>query len=293
MGILAAEFKVIRFLLFTHSTKSSAAKNGRWILSFFNQHLSDMTSIQNNPAPAGESSITSGRVDSLWEFSSKVLQSVRVLRYVGYGLLLMALLDLGEMVIPPQFLNPNWEFQTMGNLVERVPVPLIGLALVFFGENSGRSKRAKLILRVLSWLSLLVAVLFFLLVPMGVLNTVRIDTQTQQRLDIQLSQGIDELQAVDNQLEEAQTVDEVSALLASISGGEVPVIESSQDLQAARAGLETALVEGEASLQRDASNALAAQRRSLLKRSVKWNLGAIISGALFFAIWKGTRWARR
>ncbi|MEM8503549.1 MAG: HpsJ family protein [Cyanobacteria bacterium P01_D01_bin.1] len=252
-----------------------------------------MTSIQNNPASAGNSSVTSGRVDSLWDFSSKVLQSVRVLRYVGYGLLLMAILDLGETVIPPQFMNPSWEFQTMGTLVERVPVPLIGLALVFFGENSGRSKRAKIILRVLSWLSLLVAALFFLLVPIGVLNTVRIDEQTQQRLDIQLSQGIEELQTVNSQLEEASTVDELSTLLAALSGGEVPVIETSQDLQAARTGLETAIIDGEASLQRDASNALAAQRRSLLKRSVKWNLGAIISGALFFTIWKGTGWARR
>lgn len=252
-----------------------------------------MTSIQNNPASVGSSSVTSGRVDSLWEFSSKVLQSVRVLRYVGYGLLLLALLDLGEMLIPPQFMNPTWEFQTMGTLVERVPVPLIGLALVFFGENSGRSKRAKIILRVLSWLTLLVAVLFFLLVPMGVLNTVRIDEQTQQRLDIQLSQGIEELQVVNSQLEEARTADEIRALLSALSGGEAPVVETSQDVQAARAGLETALVESEASLQRDAQNSLAAQRRSLLKRSAKWNIGAIISGALFFTIWKGTGWARR
>ncbi len=252
-----------------------------------------MTSIQNNPSSAQNANVTNGRVDSLWEFSAKVLQSVRVLRWVGYGLLLMALLDLGEVVIPPQFMNPVWEFQTMGALVERVPVPLIGLALVFFGENSGRSKRAGITLKVLSWLSLLVAILFFLSVPMGVLNTVRIDEQTQQGLDVQISQGIDELQAVNSELESATTADEMRDLLAALSGGNVPVIESSQDLQEARAGLETALTEGEASLQRDAKNALAAQRKSLLKRSVKWNLGALISGALFFTIWKGTGWARR
>jgi hypothetical protein len=30
----------------------------------------------------------------------------------------------------------------------------------------------------------------------------------------------------------------------------------------------------------------------LLKNSVKWNLGALVSAALFFNIWKTTSWAR-
>ena len=239
------------------------------------------------------SKITNSRVSSLWEFSLGLLQSIRVLRFVGYGLLLLALLDLAEIAIPPQFMNPTWEFQTMGALVERVPVPLIGLGLVFLGENSGRSNRAKRLLKVLSWLSLLVAVLFFLLVPMGVLNTMRIDEENQQRLDVQLSQGIAELQAVNQGLDSATTAEEVSSFVGSISGGEVPVIESPQDIREAKAALKTALKEGEASLQREANSTLMARRRSLLKRSVKWNIGAIVCGALFFTIWKGTGWARR
>lgn len=266
-----------------------------------------MTSTQDTPASAENGKVTSSspadsrvinsviadRVSSLWEFSLGLLQSLRVLRFIGYGLLLLAFLDIAEIAIPPQFMNPTWEFQTMGALVERVPVPLIGLGLVFLGENSGRSKRARRLLKVLSWLSLLVAVLFFLLVPMGVLNTVRIDEENQQRLDVQLSQGIAELEAVGRELDSATTPDEVRSLLGSISGGEAPVIESSQDVREAKAALETALTDGEASLQRDANNTLMERRRGLLKRSVKWNIGAIISGALFFTIWKGTGWARR
>jgi hypothetical protein len=34
------------------------------------------------------------------------------------------------------------------------------------------------------------------------------------------------------------------------------------------------------------------QRLALLKRSVKWNLGALISGVLFIILWQGTSWAR-
>lgn len=59
-------------------------------------------------------------------------QSIYRLRWVGYGLLLLALFDTIEVLTPPQFTNPAWEFQTIGALVERVPVPLLGLVLVFF-----------------------------------------------------------------------------------------------------------------------------------------------------------------
>ena len=33
-------------------------------------------------------------------------------------------------------------------------------------------------------------------------------------------------------------------------------------------------------------------RLSLWKSSVKWNLGALVSGVLFIRIWRGTHWAR-
>ena len=32
-------------------------------------------------------------------------------------------------------MNPAWEFQTFGGLVERVAVPLIGLVFVFYGKE--------------------------------------------------------------------------------------------------------------------------------------------------------------
>jgi len=34
------------------------------------------------------------------------------------------------------FGDPGWEFQIVRNLVERAPVPLLGLVLVFVGEKN-------------------------------------------------------------------------------------------------------------------------------------------------------------
>lgn len=48
-------------------------------------------------------------------------------RFVGYGLLMLALLDLVEMLVPMRLLDPVWQIQTTGALVEFVPVLLLGL----------------------------------------------------------------------------------------------------------------------------------------------------------------------
>lgn len=66
------------------------------------------------------------------------MRSASLLRWVGYGLLVLALMDVVDILLPPQLMNPAWEFQTIGALVERVPVPLLGLALVFFDGISSR-----------------------------------------------------------------------------------------------------------------------------------------------------------
>jgi hypothetical protein len=43
--------------------------------------------------------------------------SVYRLRWVGYGLLILSLLDTIAVLTPPQFLNHVWELQTIGALV--------------------------------------------------------------------------------------------------------------------------------------------------------------------------------
>lgn len=80
-------------------------------------------------------------------------------RIAGYALLVLSLLDLIEMFVPLRFTDPAWEFQLVNNLVERVPVPLLGLVLVLVGEQSFR------IFKFLSWACLVVGLLFLLVVP--------------------------------------------------------------------------------------------------------------------------------
>jgi len=55
-------------------------------------------------------------------------------RIAGYGLLGLSLFDIIDIL--SHFGDPGWEFQIVRNLVERAPVPLLGLVLVFVGEKN-------------------------------------------------------------------------------------------------------------------------------------------------------------
>ena len=222
-----------------------------------------------------------------------MVDSLPIIRWIGYGFLLLALFDVIEMFIPARFMNPNWEFQTIGALVERVAVPLIGFAFVFLAGLNERGNREGIILRILSWLTLLLGILYFIAVPLGVINTVRIYKQQQEQITVRLNQQKTVIEQVKKNLDGPVTQAQMQQFLARLNGGRAPEIKSPQELQQAKQQVSTLINKGETELQTQVQTARSNQRMNLLKKSVKWNLGALIAGALFFTIWRNTVWARR
>lgn len=225
-------------------------------------------------------------IQELQAFAFTQQGSMTILRSLGYGLLLLAFFDIVEMFIPPNFMNPAWEFQTFGALVERVPVPLIGLVLVFFGEMNSRSKWEFPILKLLSWLTLLFALLFFLLIPLGVGNTLRLNNQSAAQISTLSKQQISQAEQVEKQLNEAtpQQIDNFIKSQGRSLDGKNPEELKTQVL--------SKVSEAKKQIKTQAEATQSSRGLTLIKSSVKWNLGALVAGGLFISIWKGTGWAR-
>lgn len=225
-------------------------------------------------------------MQELQAFAFSQQGSMSILRSLGYGLLLLALFDIVEMFVPPNFMNPAWEFQTFGALVERVPVPLIGLVLVFFGEMNSRSKWEFPILKLLSWLTLLFALLFFLLIPLGVGNTLRLNNESVAQISTLSKQQISQAEQVEKQLNQAtpQQIDNFIKSQGRSLDGKNPEELKTQALSKVSQAKKQIKTQAEAT---QSSRGL-----NLIKSSVKWNLGALVAGGLFISIWKGTGWAR-
>lgn len=228
-------------------------------------------------------------VDELVRFSADQLRSIGRLRLIGYGLLILALFDTIQLFIAPNFMNPAWELQTMGGLIERVPVPLLGLALVFFGEDYNRNRLEDILLKLLSWLTLLLAVLSLLLMPLGIINTGRINTSTTQQINAQAQQELSLLEQIEEQVQTG-TQEQLQTLALELNRLGLPV--DGQNTEQLRADILTNIPTAKERVQVQSQQQIQNQRQTLLKNSVKWNLGALVASVLFFMIWRGTGWAR-
>lgn len=215
--------------------------------------------------------------------------SIYRLRWVGYGLLLFALVDTLQVLYPLQLTNPGWELQTMGAIVERFPVPLLGLVMVFFGEDYDRTRLEDIFLKLVSWFCLLLAILSLLLVPLGVTNTLRLDNQNNQRIEAQAQQRLAELEQIETQVGQGSSGD-LANLAEELNRLGLPVDVSNPD--GLKSDILSRVATAKERLPGQSQATRNSQRQVLLKNAVKWNFGALIGSVLFFYIWRGTYWAR-
>ncbi|AFY58421.1 hypothetical protein Riv7116_6064 [Rivularia sp. PCC 7116] len=255
--------------------------------------MSNIDSNQSNKSLLAQIANLNQTTNDFSRFIFEMVDSLPAIRWIGYGLLILALFDVIEMFIPAKFLNPNWEFQTFGALVERVAVPLIGFAFVFIAGLNERGNKEGIILKFLSWLTLLLGIIYFITVPLGVINTARIYKQQQGQITARLNQQKAAIEQVKKNLDGPINEVQMQQILAQLSGGRAPELKNSEELQKAKQQLSDFVNKGESELETQVQTARTNQRINLLKKSVKWNLGALISGALFITIWRNTGWARR
>ncbi|MEO1375111.1 MAG: HpsJ family protein [Cyanobacteria bacterium J06635_10] len=255
--------------------------------------MSQIETNQANKSLLAQIANLNQNTNELSKFVFGMVDSLSIVRWVGYGLLILALFDIIEMFIPARFMNPSWELQTIGALVERVAVPLIGFVLVFFAGLNERGRIEAIILKILSWLTLLLGIIYFIIVPLGIVNTVRIHKQNNQQITVRLNQQKSVIEQVkkivDGPVNEAQ----MQQLLARLNGRRSPEIKSPEELQQAKQQVSTFIDRGENQLTKQVEFARSNQQFNLLKKSIKWNLGALVASALFITIWRSTIWARR
>lgn len=219
------------------------------------------------------------------------LFSSEILRLVGYGLLILALVDLLFLLIPPQLMNPVWEFETMGAIIERIPVSLLGIVLVYYGERSDRAPIELPILRWLSRLCLVIAIILLLMIPLSITNSFRIYYQHSARVNSSVVSQIDAMQKFQDSLKSVDSPREIGAILQQQAKQKIE-LSNSVDTDRLKADIINKLQKNQQEL-RNSSQAVRSQKRSaLLKNCFRWNLGALVSSILFFSLWKSTLWAR-
>ncbi len=233
------------------------------------------------------------QAEDIKEIDFSFRQAVGILRWLGYGFLLFTLFDWADTLTPLQFMNPSWEFQTIGALVEKVVVPLMGFALIFTGATMGRSRWELRFLRVLSWFALVLGLLYCLMLPLGIINTVRLNEIGKTQVTAQLDKQMAQIKEVKSQLASITNPEQLQQVLTTLQKGGIAITpKPGESVETIKKDLFTFMSGAEERLKTQAKTTRSAQELALLKRSVKWNLGALVSGVWFIGIWRMSRWAR-
>ncbi|GEM_PF-564275 len=212
-------------------------------------------------------------------------------RRVGYALLLLCLIDLLYVLLPPELLNPVWEYQTIGDLVKLVPVPLLAMMLIFYGDTALRSKPERLALRILSWATLAIGIIFLLLVPLTFTDAVRIHQFNNNQINTQVSQQRLQLDATRKQLEKASPEQLRSLVPTPDKNGNLPDVPNSPEQ--AKNQILNNLNRAKEQAEQQATQARSNLRQNLVKNTVKLVAESLIAGCFFIYIWTMTAWTRR
>ena len=221
----------------------------------------------------------------------RLIFSSGILRLVGYGLLLMAIVDIFFLVIPPQLMNPVWEFETMGAIIERIPVTLLGIVLIYYGEKSDRAPIENLLLKIASWVSLIAAILLILMIPLSINNGFRIYHQEKAQVNARFISQKDNIAAYKEQLDLANSKAEIQNILQQQARRKIE-IPNSVDSQKLKTDILQKLEKNQETINNQVNSFKAQKRMAILKKCLRWNLGGLIASILFFLIWKSTGWAR-
>jgi hypothetical protein len=215
--------------------------------------------------------------------------TIKLFRFIGYGFLLLSLLDIFGIFFPLRFMNPEWEVQTITSLVERVAAPLIGTALVFYQDLQLRSKWEFLVLKCISWAALGVGILYFLLLPLLVMDNIRLDATISSLLNNRINQQTAQADQLIQRLKKASSKTDINVLLG---GQGLPPDLKGKDIPQIKQNLLAKVAQEKPNIRKQTEVAFADRRFNQLKITVKIFLGAVVSGFSFIYIWALTDWAR-
>ncbi|MGK7905127.1 MAG: HpsJ family protein [Hormoscilla sp.] len=137
----------------------------------------------------------------------------------------------------------------------------------------------------------MLGLLYLLLLPLGVGNSLRIHNSRNLQISAQLSQQLEQLAQAKSRIEQANSTAEIANIATSFNlQSPVPQIENPQEF---KDSLISQVAEVERNVRTQAVAARENQKNALLKDSLKFNFGAILAGIAFIGIWVQTPWARK
>ena len=223
-----------------------------------------------------------------FELLPEQLQKIgRTISFAGYVLLILTFLDYAFIIIPPRLFNPAWELNVISHLIESMWAPTLGFLLIFFRMPQQQIRHRDLRkLSLVSRLVLLMAIIYFLLVPLIISDTVRINRDRHNQFKSLVTQQQTKSSEIKQQLSNLSD-EQVTKIFAKS-----PVVLPDDSGEVMREKLLNKFKLEQSNIRSQAAKINQQNNRNAIKKSIKYGIGAILSGLLFINIWENTKWTR-
>ncbi len=227
------------------------------------------------------------RKNVLRDFASTSLS-----RFIGYGLLILFLMDVVEVLIGYRPFVPQSDATLVSQLIERIAVPLMAYALIFAAEpnNPGRFERGAR--KFISFGSLLMMAICLLLTGLALYAGQRLSRQSgayfQQQI-VERNAVLTRLKTEMPKFNDAQVTLAYRELILRPQGLAVSTAISTAEMR------EKTLASIPLELEKTVSSVNSARkeaRNQLLITTTKYSLGGIIAAAMFLFAWEASYPAR-
>lgn len=136
---------------------------------------------------------------------------------VGAALVLFGLFQYAYIIYPLQPGSADWEFLTIKALVDNAFTPILGVALFLAGYTIELPLWRLAGSRILTWFSLVMAVIFVLLMPLAVNDALRLSDGMNTRMATAQNISATQQQKVRKALDNATTMEELEMLTTVLS----------------------------------------------------------------------------
>jgi hypothetical protein len=230
-------------------------------------------------------SLTLKSISAHMKPSSSVLPQVT--RVVGYGLLVFAGIDLLFQLLANPFGGALQAFRFSSGLVDRIPVPLLALGVLFAVPRPISLPIERTIMRLLSFVPFLYAGGFLLVIAAALITGNRLIVVAEQQIALQSQAQLRQLET---------TVDRVKALSSTDLASVVQNFNQQNRTTLKDTEFVSKLTEQtdvqKARLKAGTDQAFKAQRRTMTLELLKVLLGAAAGSGIMFLLGAAAGWAR-
>jgi len=211
----------------------------------------------------------------------------RITSVVGYGLLIFAGIDLLFQLLANPFGGALQAFRFSSGLVDRIPVPLLALGILFAFPRTISLPLERTVLRLLSFVPYVYAGGFLLVIAAALITGNRLINVAEQQIAMQSQSQLRQLET---------TVDRVKSLNSSDLASVVQNFNQQNRTTLKDTEFLNKLVEQtdaqKARLKVGTEQAFQAQRRTMSLELLKVLLGAAAGSGIMFLLGNAAAWAR-